>query len=92
MSVTRDSQPRRGIEEALSTTENRADTLCHEVHRQLTEEGLSSEQVLAALAVYRGRFQRAGDGDAEDALVDVMNIVAGWANPQAVDALHRPPA
>ena len=92
MSVTTDSQPERGIEEALSSAENRADALFHEVRRQLTEEGLSSDQVLAALAAYRDRFQRAGDEDAEDAVVDVMNIVAGWANPQTVDALHRSPA
>ena len=92
MSVTTDNQPGRGIEAALSVDGDPADALFREVRRLLTEEGFTTEQVLEALAGFRERSQRAGDDEVEDAIVEGMNVLSHWANPQVVDAVRRPNA
>ena len=40
---------------------------------------------MAALSEYREPLLRAGNEDAEDAVVEVMNIVSGWPNPWAIE-------
>lgn len=52
-----------------------------EVVRDLLAQGHAREDVLAELERYRDLLHRSGQEDAEDAVLDVMDFVVGWASP-----------
>lgn len=53
-----------------------------DVVKDLLAQGLSREDVLTELAQYRDALSRDGQDEAEDAVLDVMGFVVGWASPQ----------
>ena len=49
--------------------------------RQRLGDGQSREELLSELEAIRLTLRRAGVADAEDAVLDVMDFVVGWASP-----------
>jgi hypothetical protein len=53
------------------------------IQQELTEHPEHREQVLAELRHYRDQFRDSGEAHMEDIVLDVMDMVTGWAAQDA---------
>jgi hypothetical protein len=70
------------IEALKSSIQSRQDAvvLC-DIARSLVDAGMTQESLLGSLEHLRSEFHNAGDSEAEDITLEVMDYVVGWCSP-----------
>ena len=70
------------IEDLKSSIKSRQDSVVlRDIARSLLDAGMTRESLLGSLEHLRSEFQNAGDSEAEDITLEVMDYLVGWCSP-----------
>jgi len=70
------------IEALKSGIQSRLDSMVlRDIARSLIDAGMTRESLLGSLEHLRSEFHNAGDSEAEDSTLELMDYVVGWCSP-----------